>query len=130
VSGRIRERIDDVEQLDHGSRPPVRDDHRQRIRVLRLDVDEVNVDAVDLGHELRVGIELGLGLPPVVVRRPVMCERLERRKLDALGPISDELLGGPARGRDPFTKLNELFLRDVHPKRPDGRVVVLGCGGR
>ena len=28
-------------------------DQRQRVLVLGLDVDEVDVDAVDLGHELR-----------------------------------------------------------------------------
>ena len=48
VRGRIRERTDDLELLDDRSRPTVRDDHRQRIRVARADVDEVNVDAVDL----------------------------------------------------------------------------------
>ena len=32
----------------------------------RPDVDEVNVHAVDLGHELRERIQLGFGLPPVV----------------------------------------------------------------
>jgi hypothetical protein len=31
----------------------VRDDERQGVLVLRTDVEEVDVEAVDLGHELR-----------------------------------------------------------------------------
>src|SRR5262249_53182473 len=68
VSGWIRERTDDLELLDDGSRPTVRDDHRKRILVTRTDVYEVNVDSVYRCHELRQGVELRLRLSPVVVR--------------------------------------------------------------
>ena len=123
VGGRIRERIDDLEQLDHGSRPAVRDDHRHRVRVARLDVDEVDVHAVDLRHELRVGIQPGLGLPPVVVRRPVADELFERRELHALRPIPDELLGGPARGREAPAEVVDLGLGYAYGKGADRAVV-------
>ena len=53
VRGRVGQRADRVEQLDHGAGPAVGHDQRQRVRVRRLDVDEVDVHAVDLGHELR-----------------------------------------------------------------------------
>jgi hypothetical protein len=32
---------------------PVRDDERQRVLVRRLEVDEMDVEAVDFGNELR-----------------------------------------------------------------------------
>jgi hypothetical protein len=60
----IPERTDDLELLDDGSRPTVRDDHRKRIHVTRTDVDEVNVQPID-GGELRQSIQLRC-----VCRRP------------------------------------------------------------
>src|SRR5262249_30385578 len=62
VRGWIRKRIDDLELLDDGSRPAVRDDDRQRIRMTRTDVDEVNVHVIDRCYELRELIEFGLAL--------------------------------------------------------------------
>jgi hypothetical protein len=53
VCSRIGEGADRLEQLDDRARPAVRHDQRQRVLVLRLHVDEVDVDAVDLGDELR-----------------------------------------------------------------------------
>jgi hypothetical protein len=53
VRRRVGERADDVQHLDDRARPAVRDDERQRVLVRRLDVDEVDVKAVDFGHELR-----------------------------------------------------------------------------
>ena len=49
----IGERLDDLQLLDDRARPPVGDDQRQRVLVLGAQMDEVNVDAVDLGRELR-----------------------------------------------------------------------------
>jgi hypothetical protein len=82
-------------------------------------VDEVDLHAVDRGRELRQRVEPRLALAPVVVLRPVARELLQRRALDALGAIPDELLRGPSRRRDPLAELGDLRLRDVHSKRPD-----------
>ena len=57
---------------------------------------EVKIYAVDARHELRKGVELRLGLPPVVVRGPVADEFLKVRELRALRAIRDGLLVGPA----------------------------------
>ena len=62
VRGRVRERTDDLKLLNDGSGPAVRDDDRERIRMTRADVNEVNVDVIDRCYELRQGIELGLAL--------------------------------------------------------------------
>src|SRR5262249_5081515 len=81
-------------------RPAVGHDQRQRVLVLRAHVDEVDVDAVDLGPELRQRVQPGLDPADVVVRRPVAGERLDRRELDALRAVGDELLARQARGGD------------------------------
>ena len=48
----IGQRLDDLQLLDDRAGPSVRDDHRQRILVLRANVNEVNVEPVDLGEEV------------------------------------------------------------------------------
>ena len=95
VSGPI-----DLDLLEDRARPPVRDDQRQRVRVARTDVDEVDVDAVDRRDELRPGVQLRLGLAPVVVRAPVADELLQLGQPRALRPIGNRLPVGPAGRRD------------------------------
>jgi hypothetical protein len=51
--GRIDEPIDEFQLLDDRARPPVIDNDRQRVVSLRAHVNEVNVQAVDLGDEVR-----------------------------------------------------------------------------
>jgi hypothetical protein len=62
----------------------VRDNKGQCLFISRTNVDEMNAEAVDLGHELRQGIELGLDLPPVILGLPIQRDFLNRRELDAL----------------------------------------------
>ena len=40
--------IDNLQLLDNRARPPVRDDERQRIRMFRANVNEMNVQPIDL----------------------------------------------------------------------------------
>ena len=68
---RIGQWIDDFQLLNDRAGPSVRHDHRQRVRQLRTHVNEVDVDTVDLGRELRQRVEGCLDLAPVVVRGPV-----------------------------------------------------------
>jgi hypothetical protein len=99
----------------------MRHDQRQRILMPRPHVDEVDVHPVDLGHKLRHRVELGFGLAPVVLFRPVARERLHRRQLDALRPIGDQLPRGPARRTEANAQRSQLLLRDLDPKRADTR---------
>ena len=80
----IGQRIDDLQLLDDRAGPSVRDDERQRIFMLRTNVNEVNVQPIDLGDELRQGVQPRLALAPVVFRRPIARELLNRRELHAL----------------------------------------------
>jgi hypothetical protein len=81
--------------------------------VRRLDVDELDLDAVDLRRELRQRVELRLGLAPVVIGLPVARELLQRLQLDALRPIVDQLLARPARRPDAKAQVLQLIIRDL-----------------
>jgi len=66
----------------------VRDDHRQRIFVLGTNVNEVDVEPVDLSHEIRQGVDPRLHLAPVVLARPIAREPASS-PLHALRRIGD-----------------------------------------
>jgi hypothetical protein len=73
----VGERLDDLQLLDDRARPSVRDDQRQRVLVLGADVDEVNVQPVDLGYEVRPGVQSRFALASV--RRPIRTAYQETR---------------------------------------------------
>jgi hypothetical protein len=54
--------------------PSVRDDHGQRVLMLRANVNEMNVQPVDLGDEMRQGLQFRLALTPIVVFAPIIRE--------------------------------------------------------
>ena len=120
MRGRIRQRIDDLEELDHRARPTVRDDDRQRVRVRRADVQEVNVEAVDLGAILVEAVQRRLAAPPVVARPPVLHERAQLGERHALRPIRDRLAFRPARVRQALPQIVEGALRRVIAEGSDG----------
>ena len=84
------------------------------------DVNEVNVDAVDLGHEHGQRVQPRLDLAPVVVGAPVADHLLEFRELRALRPVIDGLLVRPARGGDAPAQIDELLFRNVDAEGADG----------
>ena len=123
VRGGIGERLDDLQLLDDRAGPPVRDDQRQRVLVLGADVDEMNVEPVDLGHEVRQGVQLRLALAPVVVCPPVARELLHHRERHALRVVGDRLALGPPGRVYASAQLGELRLRKTDLKRANNGVV-------
>ena len=113
VRGGVGQRTDRIQQLDDRAGPTVGHDQRQRGVVSRLHVDEVNVHAVDLGRELRYRVQPRLHAAEVVLVRPVVRKRTDRRELDALRPIVDELLGGPTRRDDAASKVGQRVVGNV-----------------
>src|SRR5260221_13233929 len=89
--------IDNLQLLDDRAGPPVRDDERQRILMFRANVDEMNVEPIDLGHELREGFHLRLALAPIVIRSAIAREGLSRRHLHASRCIRDRVPFWPSR---------------------------------
>jgi hypothetical protein len=75
MRGRVGEQVDDLQLLDERAGPSVADDERQRTLALRAHVDEVDVNVVDLGDELRDGVQPRLALAAVVLRPLVARDR-------------------------------------------------------
>src|SRR5437763_13051775 len=120
--------IDDLQLLDDRAGPAVRDDERQGMCMLRPNVNEMHVESIDLGHELREGLQFRLALAPVVICRPIAREFLNRRKLYALRLICDGLLFGPARGCDASAQVGEGLFRNVDAEGADSRRRLVGSG--
>ena len=100
VGARIAQRADDVEKLHHRTRPAVQQDQRPRGWLGRFDVQEMHRLAVDLGAELRVGVELGLLGAPVELTRPVVGQLPEViNGHPALPGCARQLLGPAGRGQ-------------------------------
>jgi hypothetical protein len=112
--------IDDPQLLDDRAGPSVRDDKRQRIFMLRTNVDEMNLQPVDLGHKLRQSVQLRLDLAPVVICRPIARDLLYRRKLHALRFIRDSFPVGPAGRCQAPAQINEGLFRNFHLEGADG----------
>jgi hypothetical protein len=119
VRGRVRQRADGVEHLDHGAGPAVGHDQRQRVLVTRLHVDEVDVNPVDLGRELRQRVQPRFDAAEVVVGRPRSCELTQRRQPHALRPIFDQLLARPTRRSDATAQIVDLLSGNVDLERAD-----------
>jgi len=77
----------------------VADDDRSGIGVPRPNMDEMNLDSIYRCDELRQVIEPSLQFMPVVVRSPVVNQRLHPYQLRTLGLIGDGFLIRPA-GRE------------------------------
>src|SRR5450631_1997222 len=119
MRGGVGEPIDDLHLLDERTGPSVAEDERQRLLVLGADVDEVDVQPVDLGDELRVGVQARLAPAPVVLVMPIACDRLDSRERYALRQIIDALLLGPTCSSDASAKVLEIRLGDINRERTD-----------
>jgi hypothetical protein len=91
----IGERIDDLHLLDDRAGPTVRNDERQRIFMFRRNVNEMNIEPIDLGDELRQSVQPCLALAPIVLCCPIASERLSRRQLHSLGCICNRFTFRP-----------------------------------
>ena len=115
--------IDDLQLLDDRAGPAVIDDERQRVFVLRPDVNEVDGEPVDLGGELRECVQLRLADAPVVVRHPVARELLDHGERHALGLIRDSLFLRPVRRPNASAEVVECLFGNVDVEGTD-----LCCG--
>ena len=119
VGSWIGERTDNLQLLDNRAGPSVRDDQWQRVCMLRTDVNEMNVQPVDRGDELRQGVQCRFDLAPVVIRRPIAREFLHRRELHALRFIRDRFPFGPPGGVDAPAQFGQFGFRNIDLERTD-----------
>jgi hypothetical protein len=125
VGGRVAERADHLQHLDDRSRPAVGEDDRQRVGVRRHRVDEVDVEAVDLGDEVGDGVQPLLDPSHVVVLGPVADQLGDRLEPHPLGRVGDGLALGEAGRGEASAEVVDIGLREVDGERPHGR----GGGG-
>ena len=119
VGGWVAEWLDHLVELGHRAGPAVRDQQGDRVGVRRALVDEVDVDTVDLGHELVEPVEPRLARGPVVLVGPVPAELLHVCQRHALRPVVDDFGVGPAGVVKTPTQVVELGLRDIDRERTD-----------
>jgi hypothetical protein len=124
MGARVGQRADHLQELHHRAGPAVGEDQRQRVRLRGPNMQEVHAGTVDGGGELRVLVELGLVLAPVVAVAPVGGELLEVAERHAAAPADVGQLVGPAGTVQPLAQVVQVGLGDVDPERPD-----LGVGG-
>src|SRR6266849_1481534 len=121
--------IDNLQLLDDRAGPPVGDDERQRILMYRANVDEMNVEPIDLGHELRQGVQLRLALAPVVICPPIARECLSRRQLHALRCIGDRFALRPLGRVYAPAQLGKLRFRHVDVEGTESKAARCGFVG-
>ena len=117
----IDQGVDDLQLLDDRARPAVRDEHGQGILVLRAHVDEVDVETIDLGDEVRHRIEARLDFAPVIFGGPVAREFLRGRERHALRKVRDGFLLRESCRRDTPAQFGEFRVRSTHLKRTNRR---------
>ena len=83
------------------------------------DVQEVDVEAVDLGAELREAVQPGLARPPVVVLQPVPAQFAGVVQRYPLGPVAHRGRLGPPGPAQPLPEILQLGLRNVDQERGD-----------
>ena len=84
----------------------------------------MNVQPIDLGDELRQGVQLRLDLAPIVVCRPILRERLSGRELHALRCIRDRFPFGPPRRLNAPAQFGKFRLRNnIHMKRTNSGLI-------
>ena len=123
VCCRIGQWLDDLELFDYRAGPAVRDDDRERVLVLRASMNEVDVQAVDLGDEAREGVEPRFALAPVVLVCPIACELLDRRERHSLRHVRDRFFLRQPRGLDAPAQFGQFRFRNIHMKRTNSGLI-------
>src|SRR2546426_10954268 len=93
----LRESRDEIEELDDGAGPAVRDQQRGRVGMRRARMDEVQVQPVELEAELRQGVDALDGGRPVETMAPVRKQLAQRVAAEAVGLLVVVDLVGKAR---------------------------------
>src|SRR5215813_5427912 len=103
----------------------MRDNHRQRIFMLRTNVDEMNVEPIDLSDEVRYGPQFCLALAPVVICSPIEREFLHRRELHPLRRVGDLFAVRPLCRVDAPPQIRKISVWKIELKRTNGSLVCL-----
>ena len=124
----IGERTEKVDELGDRARVPVGDDERQRIRLGRPDVQEVDALAIDRGGELGEPVQHRLVRPPVVLRAPILGQLLQVSERHAPAPAHSRGSRGPAGTGEPIPQVVDIRLGYLDPEGLDLAVGAIRTG--
>src|SRR5215213_6206878 len=85
-------------------------------------MDEVDIEPVDLGNEVRQRVQLRFAPPPIIIRLPVAGELRHERQLHALLAVIDQLPFRPSDGPNAPLQVREIVVRSMETERPNGRI--------
>ena len=77
MTDRVRQRPEQVKKFGDRAGIAMGDDQRNSIGLGRADMVEMNMLAINLGLELRIGIEARFGRPPVKFVAPIFAKPLQ-----------------------------------------------------
>jgi hypothetical protein len=126
VGGRVYQRVDQRQKLEHRTWPAVRKENGQSVRILGRNMKEVDSKSIDLGAVPRVRVELTLHSAHVLVVSPVIDQSLSFSQRNTLAPIAHRLLRGPARCGESCFQVVDSPRVNIDLKRLDGVVRVHG----
>jgi len=106
-------------QLGERARPSVRQDQRNALPASRPLMNEVDVDAVEIGAELIGRVQLALLCEPVELVGPIRKQRFEVLKVSPLLPRHTWRLIRPARAADPRSEIRQHLCLDLDRERGD-----------
>ncbi len=115
----VGQRPDDLVELDNRAGPAVGQHQRGRVEMRGADMQEVDVQPVDRGQELREVVQPRVGGRPVVVLKPVPAQFLEVGQRRALRPVAHSLRVRPPGPAQPFAQVRDVGVGDVNLERPD-----------
>ncbi|MNQ91587.1 hypothetical protein D3C85_1069770 [compost metagenome] len=116
----VGQRTYDLQQFEYGTRPAMGHDEWPRVRMTGANVDEVDVQAVDIGQVLGECVEFRFGLSPVVAALPIAHQRLELVELHSLGTVGGRLPVRPAGCAEATAQIQQRCFRNLGAERAYG----------
>ena len=128
----IRQRTDDIAELEHRSWPAMRHQQGHRIGLGGAHMQKVDTQPVDLGAVLAQAVEYGLAPSPVVVVSPMVDQGPHLGQWGALAGVVHRFCIRPPSARQAIVEIGQLGLRDVQCEGLDcvvhgGRTVRMFC---
>ena len=120
---RARERLDHFVVLDRRARPPVQEQQRQRAGIVRLLMDEMDVEAADVRLELAEAIQAPLLRAPVVAVAPVGHQRLDVIEVRPVVPAGVGEFIGETGALQPALEVAQDGVRHLNPERHNRGIV-------
>src|SRR5580704_8445012 len=93
-------------------------------------MNEMNVQPVDLGDELRQGVQFCFALAPIVICPPIARQRLRRRELYSLGCICNRFSFRPPCSVYAAAQFGEFRLWKIHLRERTNSIRLLAASLR